>query len=199
MDDTKKLIDYLPAVFQKASREKGETPPFIEKFLQIFDEQFNQLDAKVDRIPHLFNPWKTDNEFLPWLASWMDLSLSEEWGERTRRSLLHHIFSIYQIRGTLEGLIAILDIYLGKTVQAIENDSTRPHTFIVTVNFPEFAPAKMAQRTRAIRNVIDREKPAHTDYVWNVLHPTMQINFRSTIGVDTILGTTPNSDFNKKS
>jgi hypothetical protein len=54
----------------------------------------------------------------------------------------------------------------------------------------------LARKTRDIKKVIDKEKPAHTDFVWNVLSPTMQINFHSTIGVDTILGTTPNPDFN---
>ena len=55
---------------------------------------------------------------------------------------------------------------------------------------------ELTRRTRDLRKVINREKPVHTDFIWKVSRPTMQINFHSQIGVDNILGTTPNQDFN---
>jgi len=200
MEKSYKLIDYLPSAYRKQPEDAGEdVAPFIEKFLQLFEEQYDKLESHVDKIPHLFNPWKVESKFLPWLASWLDLSLPEEWSERTKRSLIHNIFSIYRKRGTHDGLNTILGIYLGSAVQSIKKDPEMPHVFIVTVNFPEFKPAELTRRIRTISDVIDREKPVHTDYKWNVLSPTMQLNFHSTIGVDTILGTTPNQDFKDNS
>jgi len=198
MEKSQKLIDYLPAVFRQPPAGASEdVVPFIEKFVQLFEEQFDQLESHVDKIPELFNPWKCDAKFLPWLASWLDLSLPAEKSERTKRSLIYNIFSIYRTRGTPEGLDTILRIYLDRLYNKITEDTTTPHVFVITVNFPEFKPAELTRRIRTIGEVVEREKPVHTDYLWEVLSPTMQINFHSTIGVDTILGTTPNPDFKK--
>lgn len=197
MSQKDKLIEYLPTIFQQASLDTNkEEKSFIEDFLQLFQQQIDKLESKVDRIPNMFEPWRADADFLPWLASWLDLELPESWGERTKRELIDNIFTVYRKRGTLDGISTILKIYLGSAVKEIKDDPDEAHRFIVTVNFPRFEPAELARRTRDIKQVIDKEKPAHTDFIWNVLSPTMQINFHSTIGVDTILGTTPNPDFN---
>lgn len=197
MEHKNTLIDHLPEIFKKlpATLEPDAAKPFIEKFLQLFQEQFDGFENKIDKIHHLLDPWKAEPEFLPWLASWLDLTLPEYWGERTRRALIEKMFFIYQKRGTLEGIRTVLEIYLGAAVQEIKEDPDTPHLFIVTVLFPKFEPRELARRTREIKDVINREKPAHTDFVWNVMSPTMQINFHSTVGVDTILGTAPNPDF----
>lgn len=190
-----KLLQNLPEVFQSGIPEQqpGEEP-FGKRFLQIFEEQLDKLESKVDRIPHLFDPWKAEAKFLPWLASWLALELPEG-EERVRRSLIASIHEIYRKRGTIAGLETILRIYLGEAVESLKEDPETPHRFIVTVNFPQFEPEKLARQTRAIRRVIEAEKPAHTDYEWNILTPTWQLDFHSTLAKDTILGTTPNPDF----
>ena len=68
------FLQYLPSVLQHSATElpPGEKA-FIESFLQIFEEQFTKLESKVDRIPHLFDPWKVEARFLSWLASWLAL------------------------------------------------------------------------------------------------------------------------------
>ncbi len=158
------LLQYLPGVMQRDAAElpAGEKP-FIEDFLQIFEEQLKILESHIDRIPNLFDPWRADAKFLPYLASWLALELPEEWGERTQRSLINKIVSIYHSRGTLAGLETILRIYLGDAVKELKEHPAKAHLFTVTFNFPNFEPAELARRTQAIRNVIDSEKPAQTD------------------------------------
>ena len=86
----------------------------------------------------------------------------------------------------------ILQIYLQSDHQEIVEKPGKPHLFVVNVDFPKFEFTELQSRVRTIREVIEREKPAHCDYDWNLRIPTIQINVRSTIGVDTILGTEPN-------
>ena len=199
------FAQYLPAVLRKAATEAGtDEKTFIERFVNIFEDEFAVIESKVDKIPKMFHPWKAEEEFLPYIASWLALELPEGWGEATKRALLDNITDIYNKRGTLEGLRIILKIYLGAAVKEIREDENNPHVFIVTVFFPQFATGELARSTRAIRQVINIEKPAHTDFSWNILTPTMQIctydenkkeiTGHSQIGVNTILGTSPNID-----
>ena len=39
-----------------------------------------------------------------------------------------------------------------------------------------------------IRGVIEREKPAHTDYRLCVIEPKMRLGFQARIGIDTVIG-----------
>ncbi|MFQ5631166.1 MAG: phage tail protein [bacterium] len=189
-----RLLQNLPEIFQSAIPElKPGEEAFGKRFLQIFEEQLDKLEKKVDRIPHIFDPWKADAKFLPWLASWLALELPEG-EERVRRSLIANIHEIYRKRGTIKGLETILRIYLGEAVESLAEDTETPHRFIVTVNFPQFEPEKLVRQTRAIRQVIDAEKPAHTDYEWKIRTPTWQLDKYSILGKHTILGTMPNDD-----
>ena len=189
MTDQETFLQYLPEVLRGSAQAvpPGEEP-FIQRFLHIFEQMFGSIEKKVDNIPLLFDPWQVEARFLPWLASWVALPLSEAWGERTRRALIRRIVSIYQKRGLAEGLQTFLRIYIGPSVEVSEDFAT-PHIFQVTVNFPAFDARGKALRVREIRKVIDTEKPAHTHYQLAVTSPTMQIGVHSTIGVDTILGT----------
>jgi hypothetical protein len=44
---------------------------------------------------------------------------------------------------------------------------------------------------QAIRRVIESEKPAHTSYELNLIQPGLRVGVQSTVGVDTILGGSP--------
>jgi len=61
---------------------------------------------------HLFfNPWRTRNDYLPWLASWVALTLRSDWSEYQTRKLISEMVGIYQQRGLKQGLQTYLDIY----------------------------------------------------------------------------------------
>lgn len=70
------------------------------------------LEKTIDHLPELFNPWRTPAKFLPWLASWLALSLQDDWTEYQRRKIISQIISIYQQRGLKQGLLTYLDIYV---------------------------------------------------------------------------------------
>ncbi len=77
----------------------------------------DNLERQIDRLFTLFNPWRTRSDLLPWLASWVDLTLHSDWSEYQQRKLISQMVSIYQQRGLKEGLFTYLDIYAVTSVR----------------------------------------------------------------------------------
>jgi phage tail-like protein len=102
------LRRYLPAVF-------GEEPvsaDFTDRFLSLFDTTLRSIETTLDQQAHYFDPLstpaerdpKTGIDFLTWLGSWIGLSLDRHWPEAKRRQFLKRASSLYDLRGTREGL-----------------------------------------------------------------------------------------------
>jgi phage tail-like protein len=73
--------------------------------------QHPSLEETIDRLHLLSNPWHTRADFLPWLASWVALTLDESWSEFQQRKLISEMVSIYRQRGLKRGLHTYLDIF----------------------------------------------------------------------------------------
>ena len=58
---------------------------------------------------------------------------------------------------------------------------------------PPDDPAILASQHKIATALIDLQKPAHTEYTFEIFTATMQIGVRSTIGIDTLLGNPPPS------
>jgi hypothetical protein len=62
------------------------------------------------------------------------------------------------------------------------------HQFTVTVyRGAQFS----ADRLDLVRQVIDREKPAHTQYQVCVVEPLMRVGVQARVGIDSIVGVAP--------
>jgi phage tail-like protein len=70
------------------------------------------IDDTIENLYQLFSPWRTPPDFLPWLASWVALTLRKDWSEYQRRKLISEMVVIYQQRGLKRGLQTYLDIYV---------------------------------------------------------------------------------------
>ena len=148
-------------------------------------------------------------EFLPWLASWVAFSLRQDWNEVEKCQFISQIVPLYRQRGTKNGLENLLRAYTGlpgRNVEILEFTQPMqvgnavvgintvvgggaPHYFLVKMSLPAPDPAAKLRKEQIARAIIDQEKPAHTDYDLRTEVPTMQIGVRSTIAVDTLLGT----------
>lgn len=174
------------------------------------DTQEIFLEKIGDDQKKLFNRYFSTEieDFLIWMASWMGLVLKEDWNIEKKREVIAKMIPIYKIRGTKKGLEEYLKIYLKIYVSekieireylepfqigvtsTIGKDTVvgdgRPNYFEVEMDLP---PDDLFQiNKRAIIDVIDSEKPAHTNYTLIINVPTIQVGFQSTIGVDTLLG-----------
>ena len=175
------LLHHLPQVFQKGDRAGGH---FLREFLWIFDHLFADLQRKIDLVHEFFDPLEAPDEFLGWLASWVALSIDQEWPEAKKRRLVQQAIGIYGLRGTVQGLKLFLSIFTNVEPKVEENawpyqgfriGSVRigldsivlppvdlSHCFIVEVP-AEFTDAS-DETILKIHDIIRMEKPAHTAY-----------------------------------
>jgi P2-related tail formation protein len=217
-DQLSSYLAYLPAIFQQSEENEDATaePLFLGRFLLAFEHLLSGLDD--EHIPGLlervegskgkggleryFRPrpgrdqndaFQAPEEFLPWLARWVALTLREEWDVEEQRRMISQIVPLYRLRGTKEGLSALLSIYTSGPVTIEDQFDDFPHFFRVQLELNESntsAPQdEIKRKERIARAIIDQEKPAHTYYALNSkVRNTMQIGKRSTIGQDTLLG-----------
>jgi phage tail-like protein len=185
------------------------------KKLTLIEQQ--GLEKTIANVAKLFDPTeiatlfdpndKTLKDFLQWLADWTALSLRADWSVEKQRQFLAEIVSLYRYRGTRDNLIKLVTIFTGLAPTITEEDTpfqigvhstigvdTRiggsiPHYFRVTVTLPNPSPEALERQSQIVKALVDLQKPAHTSYDLEIVFGTMQINQRSTIGVDTLLGT----------
>lgn len=183
-----RYLQYLPLIY--------EDDDFMGRFLMLFESFWAPIESQIDQMEFYFDPQLAPVEFLPWLASWLDLVLDERWPEDRRRLLLQSSASLYRKRGTAQGLKEHLEIYTGGDVQIIEHRARNfslgpkaylgpgialgrdniPHTFTVVLRLLPISPsvgkeeaARMEmERRRTIEAIIEVEKPAFAGYTLHI-------------------------------
>ncbi len=221
------LLDYLPLIHH--------TDPFLGQFLLAFEKillglkddddiefpplskdikfQPQGLETTIAEIATLFDPQKTPEDFLSWLAGWTalilraDLALEAVQRKLVQREFLANIVQRYRFRGTKENLIQLLKIFtLGEpiiqepVVSAFQVGVSSTvgrntyvgggpaHFFEITIALARASPKEQAREEAIARSIIELEKPAHTYYKLNIEFPSMQIGKYSTVGINTLLG-----------
>lgn len=205
------IIGYLPQIYQRTDLSGRN---FVRDFLSIIQHLQFQTDEKLENLEHYFDPHECPPEFLDYLASWVALTLEPGWPEAKKRSLIKKAVELYHLRGTPRGLRVYLRIFTGVDPVIIENawpfegfvvgvSSTigvdtvithqvdRAHTFIVHIPLP--IDDVDLDTIRRIHQIIEQEKPAHTDYYLTFAEPEdgedddggFTVGVTSTIGVDT--------------
>ena len=192
------------------------------------EEDIPGLEVLLDNIQYFSNPLTTptplrdaatgdpgffDDDFIPFLASWVALAVRQSWSEVKKRRLIKSIVPIYKKRGTLEGIRTMLEIFVDVPVYIIEDhgfviaeSSTvsvdswvgglAPHTFRVEIPYGFRDPGEAPEPfdfgliraiTDTTREVLDLEKPAHTDYVAAYRFPGIVVGDYSTVSYDTLI------------
>ncbi len=175
LDRRSKYLDYLPGIYRDND--------FLGRFLLIFQNILDPIERTVDNLHCYFDPRMTPPEFLPWLASWVDLVLDPTWPEERRRELVASAAELFRWRGTRKGLSEYLRIYTGKTPEIIEfiegmrlgpearlgmgtrlGSSGGGYHFTVTIESEGLDIEK-------IKAIIESQKPAHVLYTLHVKRP----------------------------
>ena len=73
-----RLLTYLPAIYTEQDELMG-------RFLMLFESFWEPLEDRIDHIDYYFDSKLAPPDLLPWLASWIDLVLDEQWPEEKRR------------------------------------------------------------------------------------------------------------------
>lgn len=173
-----RLLDYLPAFCS------GDD--FLGRFLLLFEDILMPIERVVDQTHLYLDPGVMPQDFLPWVASWLDLVLDENWPVDKRRNLVKSAVELYRWRGTRRGLREYVRVYTGVEPRITEHlggialdgqarlgENTvlgegRDHCFTVTLEIEE----PSAIDVQRLKSIIEAEKPAHTAYVLRVVPRT---------------------------
>lgn len=105
-------LEYLPALYRDDE--------FMGQFLLIFESILKPIENTIDSLPWYFDPLVIPEPLLPWLASWLDLTLDPTWPLERRRELVKMAAELYRWRGTRRGLAEYLRIYTGRMPEISE-------------------------------------------------------------------------------
>ncbi len=159
-DSVSSYLPYLPALYQNSE--------FLGRFLLIFESILDPIERSIDQLDRLFDPRVAPEALLPWLATWVDLVLNEQWPLANRRALVRAAAELYRWRGTRRGLAAYLRIYTGvepiidEPGPALRGSAALPaHVFRVVLELPADSPIER----HVVEAIIESEKPAHTAYL----------------------------------
>ena len=204
------IATFLPQIFQR-SDFTGRN--FVRDFLWIMQHLQFQTDEKLRNLERFFDPHECPEPFIDYLASWVALDVQEDWPELKRRSLIKKAVELYHLRGTPRGLRVYLRLFTGVDPVIHENvwphtglvvgvtstvgvdtvlvhEVKTEHTFVVHIPLPI---SDMDDETiLRIHQIIEREKPVHTDYYLTFAEPeevelesSFVVGVSSTIGIDT--------------
>jgi streptogramin lyase len=67
-------LQYLPAVYQ----EDTDSRIFLDRFLSIFQTEFDNFDREIDNVWQLFDPASVSEKHFDWLASWLGLFIQPD-------------------------------------------------------------------------------------------------------------------------
>jgi phage tail-like protein len=102
-------LNYLPAVYAADDESRW----FLERFLSVFQTDWDALEQRIDEIAQYFDPAAVpEGKPLAYLASWLALPLEGGWSEPQKRRLLAAMPRIASKRCTLAGLQEYLRVYL---------------------------------------------------------------------------------------
>lgn len=95
---------YLPTAY-------GQDEPsadFLDRFLANVEGMFSTLEGRIAEAQMLFSPESVPSAYTNWLLNWFGLSLDEGWDETRKRLYLRHAMTLFNQRGTVQGLIRLL-------------------------------------------------------------------------------------------
>jgi phage tail-like protein len=196
-----------------ASVEQSERVPGLEELLDDVVRYSDPQRAPGGRRPEPAERGFFDDSFLDYLAGWVALSLQSRWPEAKQRLLIQEMVPLYKRRGTLGGIRRFLEIFVEAKVEVseelglqvgvrstVERDTTvggLPHEFRVTIPYgfrdsadttPRPFDFQFLSRTAANTvEILDAERPAHTDYRVGYQFPGFVVGRYSTVQWDTLL------------
>ena len=150
----------LPGVIQR-TLEPG-TP--LSALLGLMSALHAPAEALLEDVETNFDPRRAPDRFVPFLAKWVNLDLTEEPPVGRLRELVALAFELSQWRGTARGLLRFLETATGLKGFAVEEQVTDAAGKLRPFHVRLHAPAAAWPFRALVEEIIEREKPAHVTY-----------------------------------
>jgi len=107
---------YLPEIYHEAKFSPAADVDgvstrrdFFERFVDIFESQFTRIEDRIANAYLLMRPESTPDDSLDWLGGWVGIQ-PNSYPPHRRRARLEATPSLYQWRGTANGVTQALDV-----------------------------------------------------------------------------------------
>ena len=170
------IAQLLPAVFQRTLNEGNP----LTGLLEVMEVLQAPSEDVLQRLDSFFDPRRTTDDFVPYLAYWADLTrlfdetlnVKDEYafsrssiasGLGHLRELIASAAYLSQWRGTRKGLLLFLQIatgFIDFDIQENVDLKGQPRPFHISIN----APKESAQYSNLILRIVELEKPAYATY-----------------------------------
>ena len=169
------IAQLLPAIFQQTLSEGNP----LTALLEVMEVLQAPSETVLQRLDTFFDPRRTPDAFVPYLAHWADLTRlfddtpnfkdgrvrasSLVSGLGRLRELIAHAAYLSQWRGTRKGLLLFLQTATGAAdfdIRENVNLEGQPKPFHISV----WAPHESVQYKRLIERIVELEKPAYVTY-----------------------------------
>lgn len=105
--NVKPVTDYLPMVYQ-------EQNDFLKRFLAIFQSLYYDFQEQLDYVTQFLDVDCVSGAYLRWLAQWMGCVYPANWSDDKLRRFLKMSFSLFQQKGTRQGLEHLITFATGR-------------------------------------------------------------------------------------
>jgi len=164
----------LPTVIRRTIRQSNPLPAILEAMSALHEPS----EALLTRLDGIFNPFRTPDAFVPFLARWLDLErIFDEaqapaaggrapitTGTGCLRALTAAASYLSQWRGVKKGLDHFLEIATGTQGFTIEEQFIGTDGAPIPFHLRVIAPEAVKPHRALIERVIESEKPAYVTY-----------------------------------
>ena len=164
----------LPSVFQRTVRPGN---PLLA-ILDVMETLQAPSEAALENLDATFDPHRTPDKFVPYLASWVDLEVILDevsqgkqqspvplsTGLGRLRELTAAAATLSQWRGTSKGLLLFLQTATGTDGFEIDERVTGADGRVRPFHLRITAPDQVAEHRTLIERIIELEKPAYVTY-----------------------------------
>ena len=172
---TRNEIDkLLPDIFRRTIADGNP----LDVLLDVMEAQHAPSEAALEQLDAYFDPYRTPAEFVPFLATWVDLgtllreapSLFEgdvpplPTGIGRLRELIAAAAYLSKWRGTYKGLQRFLETATGVTGFTIDEAVQDSTGQVLPYHIRVTAPERVVQFRPMIDHIIEMEKPAYVTY-----------------------------------
>ncbi len=116
MSSPRPLIDTLPGLYQD--------DPVTRAWTAALDDLLAPVFLTLDSFPAYLDPWLTPDDFVPWLAEWLGISLDPAWPAGRRRAAIARAADLYRWRGTARGVAQAVELATGVAPEVTESGKT---------------------------------------------------------------------------
>jgi phage tail-like protein len=160
----------LPAVLQE--------DPIAMQWTEALDEVLAAPISTLDCLAAYTDPLLAPDDFVHWLGQWVGAVLDENWPLERQRATVANSVRLYRLRGTVEGLKALIEVVTGGTVELAESGGVRwsqapntepPGEAVARVSVRVTLPRGASVDAGSLEELIIAEKPAHVTHELEVV------------------------------